>query len=129
MAHFARLDENNTVVSVHCINNSNTGNLPFPESESVGVAFLTAVHGAGKTWKQCSFNSNFRGHYPGKGEQYDAGYDLFIAVRPMHLPSYVLDTATGYWVPPVPYPSDGRHYAWNEQLVQWDYVADSIPAL
>jgi S-adenosylhomocysteine hydrolase len=42
MAHFARLDENNIVLEVIVVNNDDIQNLPFPESESVGIAYLNS---------------------------------------------------------------------------------------
>ena len=77
MAHFAWLDENNTVIQVSVVNNSDIQDLDFPESEKVGIAFLTSVHGAGKTWKQTSYNANFRGKYAGIGDKYNAELDVF----------------------------------------------------
>jgi hypothetical protein len=57
MAHFAWLDEHNKVFQVSVVINSDIQDLSFPESEAVGVAYLTQVHGAGKTWKQTSYNT------------------------------------------------------------------------
>ena len=41
MAHFAKLDQNNLVIEVNVVNNDDIQNLPFPESEPVGIEFLT----------------------------------------------------------------------------------------
>jgi hypothetical protein len=79
MAHFAWLDNNNIVYQVSVVNNSDIQDLPFPESEAVGITYLTSVHGSGKTWKQTSFNANFRGSYAGIGFTYDAINDVFVA--------------------------------------------------
>ena len=79
MAHFAWLDSNNNVYQVSVVYNSDIQNLEFPESEAVGVAYLTSVHGPGKTWKQTSYNANFRGKYAGIGFTYDAELDEFVA--------------------------------------------------
>ncbi len=79
MAHFAWLDNENKVYQVSVVNNSDIQDLPFPESEAVGVAYLTQVHGAGKTWKQTSYNGNFRAKYAGVGDTYDAVADVFVS--------------------------------------------------
>jgi len=79
MAHFAWLDNDNKVYQVSVVNNSDIQDLPFPESEAVGVAYLTSVHGSGKTWKQTSYNANFRAKYAGIGYIYDAELDEFVA--------------------------------------------------
>jgi len=41
MAHFAKLDDQSIVIDVNVVNNETVDNSPFPESETVGVAFLT----------------------------------------------------------------------------------------
>jgi len=79
MAHFAWLDNDNKVYQVSVVNNSDIQDLPFPESEAVGVAYLTSVHGSGKVWKQTSYNANFRDKYAGIGDTYDAVNDVFVA--------------------------------------------------
>jgi hypothetical protein len=79
MAHFAWLDKDNVVYQVSVVNNSDIQDLPFPESEAVGITYLTSVHGSGKTWKQTSYNANFRSKYAGIGDTYDAVNDVFVA--------------------------------------------------
>jgi len=34
-------------------------------------------------------------------------------------PSWVKDLTIGDWVPPVPYPTDGNHYLWDEESISW----------
>jgi hypothetical protein len=79
MAHFAKLDANNVVTEVIVINNAVVEDLPFPESEPLGVAFCQSLYGADTVWKQTSYNNNFRGIYAGIGFWYDAGNDVFVA--------------------------------------------------
>jgi hypothetical protein len=79
MAHFAWLDDNNTVYQVSVVDNVNLLDENGNESEAVGIAYLTQVHGAGKTWKQTSYNGNFRSKYAGIGDIYDAVNDVFVA--------------------------------------------------
>lgn len=71
MAHFAKLDENNVVLEVIVVNNDVLQNLPFPESEPIGVAFCQSLYGADTVWKQTSYNNNFRGRYAGIGFIWD----------------------------------------------------------
>jgi hypothetical protein len=82
MAHFAWLNKDNVVYQVSVVNNSDIQDLPFPESEAVGITYLTSVHGSGKTWKQTSYNANFRSKYAGIGDIYDAVNDVFVAPAP-----------------------------------------------
>jgi hypothetical protein len=82
MAHFAQLDETNFVINVIVINNATIDNLPFPESEPVGVAFCQSLYGANTIWKQTSYNANFRVNYATVGGMYDPIKDMFIPVKP-----------------------------------------------
>ena len=65
MAHFA-LVANTIVDQVIVIANENCDNLPFPESEPVGQAFIASMGITGE-WLQTSYNANFRGYYEGIG--------------------------------------------------------------
>ena len=80
MAYFAKL-ENNTVVQVISVSNDVCGEptLGFPETESAGRAFIANTLKFAGTWKQTSFNSNFRGRFAGIGYTYDAVNDVFVA--------------------------------------------------
>jgi hypothetical protein len=78
MAHFAWLDSNNTVYQVSTVDNVNLLDENGNESEAVGIAYLTSVHGAGITWVQTSYNNNpvgeppaSRGKYAGIGDTWD----------------------------------------------------------
>jgi hypothetical protein len=82
MAHFAKLDENNVVLEVIVVNNDAVQNLPFPDSEPIGVAFCQSLFGASTIWKQTSYNENFRGSYAGIGFTYDPAADLFVSPAP-----------------------------------------------
>lgn len=117
MAHFAKLDEQGTVIEVNVVNNETLNNSPFPESESVGIAFLTDWSGGYTNWKQTSYNANFRKNYAGIGYTYDAVLDAFIAPKPY--PSWLLNTETCQWQPPTPYPSDENMYTWDEATQSW----------
>jgi hypothetical protein len=117
MANFAKLDENNIVVEVNVVSNDVLDNLPFPESEAVGLAFLTEWSGGYSAWKQTSYNANFRKNYAGIGYTYDPVLDAFIPAQPY--PSWLLDAETCRWNPPTPYPSDGNLYNWDEETQSW----------
>ena len=71
MAHFADIDETNIVLQVIAIDNAEVDNLPFPESEPVGQAFIASL-GLEGTWMQTSYNANFREYYAGIGFTFDA---------------------------------------------------------
>ena len=77
MAHFAWLDNSNIVYQVSVVDNVNLLDKNGNESEAVGIAYLTQVHGEGFVWKQTSYNGTFRGTYAGIGYIYDAVTDTF----------------------------------------------------
>lgn len=117
MAHFAKLDQNNNVLEVIVVNNNVINNLPFPDSEPLGVEFCQSLYGSDTNWKQTSYNYNFRGLYAGIGAVYVPSKDLFSSPRPY--PSWSLDIDTMQWEAPVPYPDDGKVYYWDEATLSW----------
>ena len=100
------------------MNNSDCLDANGQESEAVGIAFCQGLFGG--TWKQTSYNANFRKHYAGIGYRYDAGLDSFVPPQPY--PSWTLD-ADANWQPPVPMPTDGGMYNWNESTLTWEQAA------
>lgn len=76
MAHFAKLDDSNTVIEVHVVNNDA---LDPNNEEASGIAFLTEWSGGYNNWKQTSYNGKFRYNYAGIGYIYDPIDDAFIA--------------------------------------------------
>jgi hypothetical protein len=122
MAHFAKLDENNVVTFV-----------TVGRQEDDGLeAELTAR--TGDVYKQTSYNTYggvhytdglpsddqskaLRFNYAGVGFSYDETRDAFIPPQPYA--SWVLDEDTCLWVAPVPMPTDGATYTWDEQAGDW----------
>jgi hypothetical protein len=80
MAYFAELDDNNTVLRVISVSNDVCGEptLTFPDTCAAGRAFIANTMKLGGTWKQTSYNANFRGKYAGIGDTYDADNDVFV---------------------------------------------------
>jgi len=117
MAHFAQLNENNEVIQIDVIDNKVINDLPFPESEPIGVEFLKSIYGEDTRWVQTSYNNNFRGLYALIGGTYDPIKDVFVPIKPM--PSWILDESGYRWVEPVPYPNDGKEYDWDESIANW----------
>lgn len=115
MAHFAQLDENNLVLQVIVVNNSDCLDENGNESEAVGVAFCQSLLGG--NWKQTSYNGNMRKNYAGIGYQYDSTRDAFIPPKPYA--SWVLNEDTCLWDAPVPCPTDGKMYRWDEPTTSW----------
>jgi len=83
MGHFALVDEN-IVRNVITIDNTDLDDLPFPESEPVGQAFIATLPDLAVqvgTWWECSYNNNFRGVYPGLGYGFD-GVNFIAPIEP-----------------------------------------------
>lgn len=107
MAHFAKLDENNTVVEVVVVHNNDAPN------EGSGVLFLEHLFGY-SNWKQCSYSGSIRKQFPGIGFTYDPVPDVFVAPQPF--PSWSLDTNHD-WQAPTPKP-EGM-FQWDEASLAW----------
>lgn len=119
MAHFAELGENNTVLRVIVVANSDTSDGNGNEVESIGAEFCRNLLGG--TWKQTSYNGNFRKRYAGIGYTYNSDLDAFVPPQPY--PSWTLDNATADWVAPTPAPViEGKSYRWNESTLSWDEI-------
>lgn len=116
MAYFAEIDSDGFVLQVISIGNLDAPDPAPQNSEPIGQAFIADVLGLPGLWKQTSYNSKFRKQYAGIGWRYDADVDIFIAPQPC--PSWTLDSNYD-WQPPVPYPSEGGPWRWDEETLSW----------
>jgi hypothetical protein len=112
MAHYAFLDENNIVTEV----------IPGRDEWEVvdGISDWEAAYGEvrGQVCKRTSYNNNIRGTYAGIGYSYNEEEDIFVAPQP-----YASWTRNGsFWEAPVPMPTDGKMYVWNEETISWDEI-------
>jgi hypothetical protein len=125
MAHFAQLDENNSVVRVVVVNNQELLDDNGTEQEQKGIEFCEFLFGG--IWKQTSYNANFRKNYAGVGYTYRADIDAFVPPQPYL--SWVLNE-NAQWEPPVPMPEDvempegSKMYFWDEANQSW--VANTV---
>lgn len=118
MAHYAFLDENNIVTEVIVGLDEGTDGIDWEQHYG---SFR------GQTCKRTSYNTfhnthndggvPFRGNYAGIGFTYDDTLDVFIPPKPH--PSWVLNTSIYDWEPPIPYPTDGNDYEWDEATTSW----------
>jgi hypothetical protein len=118
MAHYALLDENNIVTQVI------TG---IDETELIEGLDTETWYSqfTGQTCKRTSYNQKIRKNYAGVGFTFDHERDAFIAPKPFD--SWVLDEDTCQWTSPVPYPTDGFNYFWNETELAWELADFSEP--
>ena len=131
MAHFAELDDANTVIRVVVVGNDIT-TIDGVEDEQRGIDFLEGLFPESGTWKQTSYWTRGNVHYgedgdpdggtpmgynyAGIGHTFDAEADAFHAPSPF--PSWTLDEDYR-WEPPTAMPDDGNEYGWDEATLSW----------
>lgn len=111
MAHFAKINENNIVTQVI-----------IAEQD-----FINIIEGE---WIQTSYNTYggkhllggtpLRYNYAGIGYIYNREHDAFYAPQPYN--SWILNKETFIWEPPIPYPTDGKMYNWDESIINWKEI-------
>jgi hypothetical protein len=114
MAYFAELNENNIVLRVISVADSDTINELGEEDEAVGAEFCASLLNG--RWLQTSFNNRIRKQFASIGFTYDKDADVFIVPQPY--PSWSLDENYD-WQPPVPAPTSEGMWSWNEERQQW----------
>lgn len=85
MAHFAQLDDVGIVLDVVVVSNEVLHDLPFPESEPIGIAFCKSLFGEDTLWAQTSYSGAFRVNYAGIGYIFDKNVPpdgAFILLEP-----------------------------------------------
>ena len=121
MSHFAKV-QNGVVTEVIVAEQDfiNSG-LVGPASEWVQTSYNTrgGVH-YGEDG-QPDGGTALRGNYAGIGYTYDSTHDVFYVPQPY--PSWTLNNTTWMWEPPVPYPTDGKFYQWDETAKNWVEIA------
>jgi len=129
MAHFAKINAQNTILDVVVINNSDINNLPFPQSEPVGIAFCRSLFGEDTNWLQTSYNGNFRRQYAALEGFYYPPLDVFVG--PCPYPSWLFQTSDATWQAPVPIPYVPANYiaVWNEDYLEWDVILNPGAAI
>ena len=75
----------------------------------------------GGEWVQTSYNGTICKNYAGIGFTYDQGRDAFISPKPFA--SSVLNEETCQWEYPIPRPTDGKFYKWDEESTSWTEIA------
>jgi hypothetical protein len=118
MAHFAELNNDNKVLRVIVVSNDDIKDLNGQENEILGIAFCKSLFGEDTNWIQTSFNGTMRGKLAGIGDVYDINLNRFINNKPNEIASWVLNEKFE-WVPPLPYPTDGKIHDWNESTLSW----------
>lgn len=102
MKYWAKLNQNRIVIDVivaddEFINSGKAGN-PFNLIET-------------------SKTGEFRKNFAGIGFTYDFFRNAFIPPKPFN--SWILDEDTCRWNAPIPYPTNGKEYYWDETILSW----------
>ena len=150
MAHFAKINEDNKVIGVLTLNNSDMLNADGVEDESVGQQYLERHNNwPAQMWIQTSYNTSqnthssgdnskaFRGNYAGIGYEWDEDNNIFWSKKP-HA-SWVKNTTDARWQSPIgdapaltaeqqSQNTAGTHrwmYVWNESSQSWDLTDEA----
>ena len=145
MAHFAKINEQNKILTVNVVANKDNMNVDGVETESVGQQFLEKNSSwPAHLWIQTSYNTlfnkhasgddskAFRGNYAGIGFEWDSENEIFWPAQPY--PSWVKDTSDANWHSPIgdaPVLTDeqssqilanthGWIYIWDEENQSWN---------
>lgn len=78
MAHFAELDNTNTVLRVIVVSDDDCKDQDGNENEAIGALFCHRLLGG--RWVQTSYNARIRGQYAGIGDIYDPVADEFVTL-------------------------------------------------
>jgi hypothetical protein len=124
MAHYAFLNENNIVVEVIVGNDESEehdweqiyGQLKGLRCKRTSYNTICGTHVTGGT--------PFRFTYAGIGYVYVDEIDAFIAPQPY--PSWLMDLENKSWKPPIPEPTDGKAYDWNESTLSWVEIIEPV---
>jgi hypothetical protein len=120
MAHFAKV-ENGIVTQVIVAEQDfiNSGAVVNPEN-----------------WIQTSYNTYggvhllggtpLRKNFAGVGFTYNIEKDAFIPPKPLQYESWVLNEEKCIWEAPIEMPSDGKPYYWDEELLEWVLLDESL---
>jgi hypothetical protein len=142
MAHFAKIDDNNVVLTILTLDNKEIVDAEGVEQETLGQNHLQHHHNwPAEKWIQTSYNTEanvhklggtpFRGNYAGKGYTWDPDNQIFWPPSPHQ--DWKKNISTAQWVAPIAEPAltaeqqsqndaDTHYwaYVWNEDAYKLD---------
>ena len=148
MAHFAKISENNEVLTVLTLNNVDMHNADGVEEETVGQQYLeTHNNWPAQMWIQTSYNTSggthssgdnskaFRGNYAGIGYTWDENDNIFWPKKPYT--SWVKNITEARWQSPIgdeptltaeqeADTTNKYSYLWNEDEQSWNLVTIEV---
>ena len=140
MAHFAKISEDNIVLQVLTLNDSDMLDQNGNSSELVGQQYLQKHNNwPAHLWIQTSYNTHnnihslngtpFRGNYAGIGYTWDSINNMFYNSKPF--PSWILNLQKANWESPIgdspvltqEQKQNKQGYIWNENNQSWDLTS------
>lgn len=137
MAHFAELNSDNKVLQVLVFSNEDVdahGGDRSAEAEQ-WVQDTTPHSTGGVSWKQTSYNDNFRKQYANESMVYNSSLDMFVGSGPDG-PGWTLDS-NGDWQPGPTFPTETTYEVdpsttmtiqiyWDEDSSKWKGVKKKL---
>jgi hypothetical protein len=122
MSHFAKIENN--IVTFVTVGRQEDDGLELELCERTGDVYRQTsyntrggVHYDQNGVPSADQSKALRKNYAGIGYTFDEVRDAFIPPKPYE--SWVLNEDTCLWDSPVPYPSNGGMYAWDETEQSW----------
>jgi hypothetical protein len=146
MAHFAKINNENLVLTVLTLNNEDMLDINGIPQESIGQQYLEKHNNwPASMWIQTSYNTinnrhikggiPFRGNFAAIGHVWDSTNNIFYPQKPFI--SWNLNLTIADWEAPISRPtltqeqiSDVNYlynYIWNESNQSWDLVSYQKP--
>ena len=133
MAHFAKISEDNRVLTVDVVADEHCTNKDGVETEAEGQYWLEKCHGwPQQLWKKTSYNTMmnkhklggtpYRGNYAGIGFTWDEENQIFWPPQPF--PSWTKDLANAMWISPLGEKPELTEEQENSTENGWEYVWD-----
>jgi len=133
MAHFAKITEDNKVLTVDVVADEHCTNKDGVETEAEGQYWLEKCHGwPQQLWKKTSYNTMmnkhklggtpYRGNYAGIGFTWDEENQIFWPPQPF--PSFTKDIANAMWISPLGEAPALTEEQQNSTENSWEYVWD-----
>ena len=80
------------------------------DQEKIEGSYISVIPGKQYTLNFWANNSDI---------QWNDFFSFFLPVPDSPYPSWILNPDEGLWVPPYPYPTDGKNYIWDEEKLLW----------
>lgn len=108
MRYFAKIENNNLVSQVIKL----ADEIENPE-------MYIGELGIEGTWVETWTDGGERKNFAAAGSTYNNELNAFIPKKMQDEEDFVFDENTCKWVPPIPYPTDGKEYAWGYESKAW----------